>query len=93
MVLGNMKDKIRKAAVLKYKHQIDRAPVLVAKGKGIVADRIIEMARKHRIPIQSDPALVEVLGQLDIDQEIPPELYRAVAQILAYVYKMTKKFG
>jgi flagellar biosynthesis protein len=88
-----MKDKIRKAAVLKYKHQIDRAPVLVAKGKGIVADRIIEMARKHRIPIQSDPALVEVLGQLDIDQEIPPELYRAVAQILAYVYKMTKKLG
>jgi flagellar biosynthesis protein len=88
-----MKDKIRKAAVLKYKHQIDRAPVLVAKGKGIVADRILEMARKHRIPIQSDPALVEVLGQLDIDQEIPPELYRAVAQILAYVYKMTKKLG
>jgi flagellar biosynthesis protein len=88
-----MKDKIRKVAVLKYKHQIDRAPVLVAKGKGIVADRIIEMARKHRIPIQSDPALVEVLGQLDIDQEIPPELYRAVAQILAYVYKMTKKLG
>jgi flagellar biosynthesis protein len=88
-----MKDKIRKAAVLKYKHQIDRAPVLVAKGKGIVADRIIEMARKHSIPIQSDPALVEVLGQLDIDQEIPPELYRAVAQILAYVYKMTKKLA
>jgi flagellar biosynthesis protein len=88
-----MKDKMRKAAVLKYKHQVDRAPTLVAKGRGVVADRIVEMARKHRIPIQSDPALVEVLSRLDIDQEIPPDLYRAVAQVLAYVYKMTKKLG
>ncbi len=84
---------MRKAAVLKYKHQIDRAPRLVAKGKGMVADRILELARKHRIPIQSDPALVEVLSQLDIDQEIPPDLYRAVAQVLAYVYRVTKKMG
>lgn len=88
-----MKNRVRKAAVLKYKHQIDRAPTLVAKGRGIVADRIVEMARKHRIPVESDPALVEVLSQLDIDQEIPPDLYRAVAQVLAYVYKMTKKLG
>jgi flagellar biosynthesis protein len=88
-----MKEKMRKAAVLKYKHQIDRAPQLVAKGKGMVADRILEMARKHRIPIQSDPALVEVLSQLDIDQEIPPDLYRAVAQVLAYVYRVSKKLG
>ncbi|NTW38246.1 MAG: hypothetical protein HGB17_19590, partial [Syntrophobacteraceae bacterium] len=85
-----MDNKMRKAAVLKYKHQIDRAPRLVAKGKGMVADRILELARKHRIPIQSDPALVEVLSQLDIDQEIPPDLYRAVAQVLAYVYGVTK---
>jgi flagellar biosynthesis protein len=88
-----MDNKMRKAAVLKYKHQIDRAPRLVAKGKGMVADRILELARKHRIPIQSDPALVEVLSQLDIDQEIPPDLYRAVAQVLAYVYGVTKKMG
>jgi flagellar biosynthesis protein len=88
-----MENKLRKAAVLKYKHQIDRAPRLVAKGKGLVADRILELARKHRIPIQSDPALVEVLSRLDIDQEIPPDLYRAVAQVLAYVYRVTKKMG
>ncbi len=88
-----MENKLRKAAVLKYKHQIDRAPRLVAKGKGMVADRILELARKHRIPIQSDPALVEVLSQLDIDQEIPPDLYRAVAHVLAYVYRVTKKMG
>lgn len=86
-----MTEKVRKAAVLKYKHQIDRAPKLVAKGKGVVADRILELARKHRIPIESDPALVEVLSGLDIDQEIPPELYRAVAQVLAYVYRVTRK--
>lgn len=86
-----MTEKMRKAAVLKYKHQIDRAPKLVAKGKGGVADRILELARKHRIPIERDPALVEVLSQLDIDQEIPPDLYRAVAQVLAYVYRVTRK--
>jgi flagellar biosynthesis protein len=88
-----MENKMRKAAVLKYRHQLDRAPRLVAKGKGMVADRILELARKHRIPIQSDPALVEVLSQLDIDQEIPPDLYRAVAQVLAYVYRVTKTMG
>jgi flagellar biosynthesis protein len=88
-----MTEKMRKAAVLKYKHQVDRAPALVAKGRGVLAERILEMARKHRIPIQSDPALVEVLSQLDIDQEIPPDLYRAVAQVLAYVYSMTRKLG
>ncbi len=86
-----MNEKLRKAAVLQYKHQIDRAPKLVAKGKGVVADRILELARKHRIPIEKDPALVEVLSRLDIDQEIPPELYRAVAQVLAYVYGVTRK--
>lgn len=86
-----MSEKVRQAAVLKYRHQVDRAPKLVAKGKGLVAERILELARQHRIPIERDPALVEVLSRLDVDQEIPPELYRAVAQVLAYVYRVTRK--
>ncbi|NLI32527.1 MAG: flagellar biosynthesis protein FlhB [Deltaproteobacteria bacterium] len=86
-----MEEKKRKAAALKYRHQVDNAPQLVAKGQGVVADRIIEVARQNKIPVKSDPALVEVLCKLDLDQEIPPELYRAVAEILAYVYRMTRK--
>ena len=63
----------------------------MAKGQGIIAERIIEIAREHNIPLKRDPALIEVLSKMDLDQEIPPELYRAVAEVLAYVYKMTKQ--
>jgi len=63
----------------------------VAKGQGIIAERIIEIAGEHNIPLKRDPALIEVLSQLDLDQEIPTELYRAVAEVLAYIYKMTGK--
>jgi flagellar biosynthesis protein len=86
-----MSDKQRKAAALKYRHMIDRAPTVVAKGQGIVAERIIEVARKHGIQTKKDPALVEVLAKLDVGEEIPPDLFRAVAEVLAFVYKMTKK--
>jgi flagellar biosynthesis protein len=86
-----MADKTKKAAALQYQHRVDSAPVMVAKGRGIIAERIIEIARKHNIPLRSDPTLIEVLSQLDLDQEIPSELYRAVAEVLAYVYKMTKR--
>jgi flagellar biosynthesis protein len=86
-----MDDKVKKAVALKYRHQVDAAPKVVAKGQGIIAERIIEVAREHNIPLKRDPALIEVLSKMDLDQEIPPELYRAVAEVLAYVYKMTKQ--
>lgn len=86
-----MDEKKRKAAALQYRHQVDRAPRVTAKGRGIVAERIIDIAKAHNIPMKADPALVEVLCQLELDREIPPELYRAVAQVLAYVYRMTQK--
>jgi flagellar biosynthesis protein len=86
-----MDDKLKKAVALKYRHQVDAAPKVVAKGQGIIAERIIEIAQEHNIPLKRDPALIEVLSKMDLDQEIPPELYRAVAEVLAYVYKMTKQ--
>jgi len=84
-------EKRKKAVALQYRHQVDRAPKVVAKGQGIIAERIIEIAAEHNIPLKRDPALIEVLSKMDLEQEIPPELYRAVAEILAYVYKMTGK--
>lgn len=82
---------MKKAAALRYKQGKDSAPKVVAKGKGTIAQRIIEVAREHNIPLKSDPQLVEVLTTIDLYQEIPPDLYRAVAEILSYVYRMSKQ--
>lgn len=84
-------EKRAKAAALRYKPEKDSAPKVVAKGSGIIAEKIIQIAKEHKIPLRDDPQLVEVLSTLDLYQEIPPDLYKAVAEILAYVYKMTKK--
>ncbi|NTU41616.1 MAG: flagellar biosynthesis protein FlhB [Nitrospirales bacterium] len=84
-------DRQKKAAALKYLQGQDRAPQVVAKGSGAVAEKIIETARHYGIPIREDKALVEILSSLDLYQEIPSELYRAVAEILAFVYAMNMK--
>jgi flagellar biosynthesis protein len=59
----------------------------VAKGEGLLADRIIEEARKHGIPIEQNPDLVAALAPLDVDTVIPPELFQAVAVVLAALYR------
>ncbi len=81
---------IRKAAALKYDAQTSSAPMVKAKGMGNVAEKIIQLAQEHNIPIKEDPDLVELLVQLDLDQEIPPELYKIVAEILAFVYNLDR---
>ncbi|MBI5056172.1 MAG: EscU/YscU/HrcU family type III secretion system export apparatus switch protein [Nitrospirae bacterium] len=86
-----MKEKTGKAAALKYIHGKDPAPQLVAKGRGEAAKKILEIAKKHDIPIHEDKELVELLSTLDLYQEIPPELYRAVAEILAFIYLIDRK--
>ncbi|HTG71609.1 MAG TPA: EscU/YscU/HrcU family type III secretion system export apparatus switch protein [Candidatus Udaeobacter sp.] len=83
--------KIRKAVALKYEPGERAAPVMVAKGKGHLADLILERAKENGIPVQEDSSLVEVLSKLDIDQEIPPELYTLVAEILSFVYRSDRK--
>ncbi len=80
----------RRAAALRYAQGKDAAPRLVAKGRGLVADRILEIARRHGIPIREDRELVQVLASLDLYQEIPPDLYKAVAEILAFLYALNK---
>ncbi|MBU1340097.1 MAG: EscU/YscU/HrcU family type III secretion system export apparatus switch protein [Proteobacteria bacterium] len=81
----------KKAVALKYDHESGIAPKVTAKGKGQVAHKIIELAKKHDIPIKDDPDLVEVLSSLEIDEEIPSEIYVAVAELLAFVYSMNSK--
>lgn len=72
---------------LQYDRQAMSAPKIVAKGRGIVAERLISMARENKIPVVEDKLLVETLEQLNLNQEIPAELYQVVAEILVAVYK------
>ncbi len=80
------------AAAIRYEAATNDAPRLTAKGRGVAAEKIIELARRHDIPIREDKALVQILSRLDIDQQIPPELYRAVAEILAFVYSANEQY-
>ena len=80
------KEKKQRAVALKYESKSDNAPKVIAKGKGKVAEKIIDIAKKHNILIHDDPDLIEVLSQLDIYEEIPTELYAVVAELLAFIY-------
>ena len=79
------------AAALQYKPRKDSAPRLVAKGKGWMAEKIIRTAKEHNIPLKEDPHLVEILSTLDLYEEIPSDLYKAVAEILIFIYKMNNE--
>ncbi len=84
-----MRDEKRtKAVALKYDRNRDGVPKVAAKGKGEIAERIIAIAKEHGIPIRQDADLVEVLSRLDVETEIPPGLYKAVAEILAFIYRV-----
>jgi len=79
--------RLKKAVAMKYDPLTSSAPVVIAKGQGELAERILESAKENGVPIQEDQSLVEVLSKLDIDQEIPPELFAVVAEILSFVYR------
>ncbi len=76
----------KKVVALKYKISEDSAPKVVAKGRGFLADKIEQLAKEHGIHIEKDAELANSLYRLNLNQEIPEELYEAVAKILAYIY-------
>jgi len=82
----------QKAVALRYVPPADRAPKVTAKGSGLLAQKIIELAQKHGIPIKEDPVLIQILSQLDFYQEIPPSIYVVVAEILAFVYSVNNRW-
>ena len=83
----------KKAVALKYDMQQDAAPRVIAKGRGHVAEHILATAQKNSVPVYQNKTLVNMLMALEIDREIPPELYKAIAEVMAYVYKMDKAKG
>lgn len=80
--------KIKKAVALGYDPSKDGAPQVLAKGKGVVAGRIVEIAKEKGVDLYEDPALVEALSAVDIGKEIPEELYKVVAEVLAFIYSL-----
>ena len=79
-----------KAAAIKYDLQKDKAPRIISIGKGSIAEKILELAEEHHIPIYEDKTMSELLAKLEVDTEIPPHLYTVVAELLAFVYQLDK---
>ncbi len=91
--MANDRRPTKKAAALRYVRGTDPAPRVVAKGQGLVADRILEIARQHHVPIHQDRVLVEALSRLDVEQFIPPEFYLVLAEILGFLHRAEAAAG
>ena len=83
----------RRAVALRYDEASEMAPRVLAKGQGDVAERIIALAEQHGIPLHEDQDLVRLLSILDLDVEVPPTLYRALAEVLAHIYRANAKLS
>jgi flagellar biosynthesis protein len=81
----------KRATALRYDRQGGGAPRVVATGAGAIAERIVEIAAEQGIPVREEPALVEALSRLELEQEIPPELFVAVAEVLVWAYGLEAK--
>jgi len=77
------------AVALKYEHGKDPAPRVTAKGQGEVAERIIESALKHGVAVEANAVLAQALSLVELDRQIPPELYRAVAEVIGFVMRLS----
>ena len=86
------KQKVKQAIALEYNPEED-APKVIASGRGILADKIIEKAKESNVPVHRDDKLADTLSRLEIGEMIPPELYEVVAEILVFVDAMDKLKG
>ena len=82
---------MKKAVALSYDTTKDKAPKVIAKGKGETAENIIKIAQLHNLPITQDEDLVELLSKVELDHEIPDKLYVAVAEVFKFLYTITHK--
>ena len=83
----------KEAIALSYDPEVSDAPKVIAKGKGKIAENILERAQEYDIPVQEDPSLLELLGQLNVNETIPEELYQAVSEVFAYIYRLDREKG
>lgn len=76
------------AVALRYRHGQDPAPLVTASGRGLLAERILEIAGEASVPVHQDAELAEALDRVGVDRAIPPELYAAVAEVIAFVHRL-----
>jgi flagellar biosynthesis protein len=88
-----MKKAVKLAVALKYEDDSDEAPMVIASGRGDIADKMIQTARQESIPIYEDSSLAQVLTSLEMGTAIPPELYQAVAEVIAFVWRLDGKYS
>lgn len=81
-----MKD-LKKAIALSYEQTMD-APHVVAKGTGIIAERMLEIALANGVPVHEDPALLSLLSALNIEEQIPEDVYQVIAELFVFLYQM-----
>ena len=86
-------EKVKHATALQYSPETDAAPKVVASGKGIIAEKIIEMAKENDVPVYQDKKLAATLSALGIGEQIPPEIYEVVAEILIFIGSVDKSYG
>lgn len=86
-----MPEKPKKAVALRYSDDKQDVPRVAGKGRAWLAEKIIEIAKEHNIPLHKDEDLVEILDKLEVDQEIPLEVYAVVAEVFAYLYRVNKQ--
>ena len=86
------KEKVKQAIALEYNPEED-APKVIATGRGVLAERIIERAKESAVPVHRDDKLADTLSRLEIGEMIPPQLYEVVAEILVFVDAMDKIKG
>lgn len=78
----------RLAVALRHDLGSSDAPRVVASGRGSMAERLIELAQKHSVPVQQDESLAKLLSEVEVHSVIPPELFEAVARVLAFIYRV-----
>ncbi|UCN01279.1 EscU/YscU/HrcU family type III secretion system export apparatus switch protein [Sulfurimonas sp. SWIR-19] len=80
-----------KAVALKYDKEKNQAPLVSAKGEGKTAQKIIQLAKENGVPLKKDEDLVELLSKVELDKEIPPQMYQAIAEVFSFVYSVTRE--
>ncbi len=81
----------KKAVALKYDKEKNQAPVVRAKGEGKTAQKIIQLAKENGVPLKKDEDLVELLSKVELDKEVPPQMYKAIAEVFSFIYSITKE--
>ena len=79
-----------KAVALKYDKTKNQAPLVAAKGEGKTAQKIIQIAKENGIPLKKDEDLIELLSKVELDKEVPPQMYKAIAEVFSFIYSITK---